>query len=491
MRGRCAAAPTKWRARPMRHVRRGNSFDDRDDRRQDKNRCAGREIPAAGDDCLTEGAIRLVGIAWRGSVVMCGNGMRRLGSDAERQTGIAAADQRHMHVGLYDQGLQDERQAQADGKRDVTGDMPTAVSGSLQRCDPHPQGIALPERREQTGGYRCGGCTIWQSWSCTASAEPHSPAAIFPAAFAVTVWGRQAGLLGPALLFFVLLALRALQTVVGGGMMPAAQAFVADTTCPEKRAGGMGMMGAAFGFGTILGGALAWRLGGSDAVAAFVIVSAVGLAALALLWWKVPETRDRPAASKMAARLPLGRLWPCLAMTLLGLTIYSMLQQVTALRMQDAFGVSPQDSIARAGMTMMLTMAAMIATQGLVVRRLRWLPRILLLTGVGIGLAALALGMLAPSVVWLIAGTVGLGAGLGLLLPGNLAVLSLRAGASHQGRAAGVNGLAQGLGMAIGPLAGAALNHYGPMLPYALCFALMAMIGLVAAFALGKTAFVH
>lgn len=316
-----------------------------------------------------------------------------------------------------------------------------------------------------------------------------SAAAIFPAAFAATVWGRQTGVFGPALLFSILLALRALQAVVGGGMMPAAQAFVADTTSPEKRAGGMGMMGAAFGFGTILGGALAWRLGGRDAVAAFVVVSAVGLAALALLWWKVPETRGRPAASKMVTRLPLGRLWPCLAMTLLGLTIYSLLQQVTALRMQDAFGLSLQDSIARAGMTMMLTMAAMIAIQGLVVRRLRWPPRTLLLAGVGIGVAALAVAMLAPSVSWLIAGTVGLGAGLGLLLPGNLAVLSLRAGAGHQGRAAGVNGLAQGLGMAIGPLAGAALHQCGPECPYALCFVLMAAIGLVAAFALGKTAF--
>ena len=151
-------------------------------------------------------------------------------------------------------------------------------------------------------------------------------------------------------------------------MMPAAQAFVADTTSPEKRAGGMGMMGAAFGFGTIFGGALAWRLGGTDAVAAFMVVSAVGLAALASLWWKVPETRVRAVMTKKPTRLPLMRLWPCLAMTMLGLTVYSLLQQVTALRMQDAFGVSPQDSIARAGMTMMLTMAAMIATQGLLVR---------------------------------------------------------------------------------------------------------------------------
>lgn len=164
----------------------------------------------------------------------------------------------------------------------------------------------------------------------------------------------------------------------------------------------------------------------------------------------------------------------------MGLVIYSLLQQVTALRLQDGFGFTVRASIARAGMIMMLTMAVMILIQGAVVRRLNLTPRRLILGGAGISLCALLIALFAPSPFWLLAGTLGLGAGLGMLLPGNLAALSLRAGAQHQGRAAGLNGFAQGLGTALGPLGGAVLNQVSPRLPYALSLLLMGLITLVA-----------
>lgn len=137
-----------------------------------------------------------------------------------------------------------------------------------------------------------------------------SAALLFPAAFALLIRARQGGDISPLMLFVGFLILRACQAVLGGGMMPAAQAFIADTFPPEQRAGGMGLMGAAFGLGTILGGALAWRLGGSHSVTAFFVVSAVAGLAFILLWLRVPETRAPvvSAGPQKAGPLPLCRL---------------------------------------------------------------------------------------------------------------------------------------------------------------------------------------
>ncbi len=63
---------------------------------------------------------------------------------------------------------------------------------------------------------------------------------------------------------------------------------------------------------------------------------------------------------------------------------------------------------------------------------------------------------------------------LGLMLPGNLASLSLRAGPHAQGKAAGFNVVGQGLGFAIGPLTGAALRQLSPRMPFLAAAVLLA-----------------
>lgn len=62
---------------------------------------------------------------------------------------------------------------------------------------------------------------------------------------------------------------------IGGATVPVAQAYIADVTPPERRAGNLGLIGAAFGLGFIFGPAL----GG---ILAPISVEAPGLAAAAL-----------------------------------------------------------------------------------------------------------------------------------------------------------------------------------------------------------------
>jgi len=292
-------------------------------------------------------------------------------------------------------------------------------------------------------------------------------AAVFPAVLAVLVDLRLSLALSATLAFTLLLGLRLPQAVVAGGVMPAAQAFLADVTSADRRAGGMGLMGAAFGIGSIAGAALAFGLGGAGVTVALWGIAGVIGAALILLWRALPEPPRAAADPGLpVGRVVLSRVWPFLGITACGLAVYGLLQQVTALRLQDGFGLTPDPSIRMAGAVMMATMAAMIVTQGLLVRKLAWSPAQLLRVGSAIALLSMGLAVLAPSVPVLVFAMAGVGASLGLVLPGNLASLSLRTGAGAQAKAAGINGLAQGVGMASGPLLGAGLHQISPTTPY-------------------------
>lgn len=69
--------------------------------------------------------------------------------------------------------------------------------------------------------------------------------------------------LGLADALWMLFAARALGGIFGANIA-VAQAYIADITLPEDRASGMGMMGAAFGLGFMLGPAIGGLLAGSD-----------------------------------------------------------------------------------------------------------------------------------------------------------------------------------------------------------------------------------
>ena len=112
--------------------------------------------------------------------------------------------------------------------------------------------------------------------------------------FLAPVWGRLSdrvgrrpilifGLLGSAVSYVVfgyaasltVLFVSRILAGIGGATVPVAQAYIADITPPEKRAGNLGLIGAAFGLGFIFGPAL----GG---ILAPISPHAPGLAAAAL-----------------------------------------------------------------------------------------------------------------------------------------------------------------------------------------------------------------
>ena len=147
----------------------------------------------------------------------------------------------------------------------------------------------------------------------------------------------------------------------GGGNIGTAQAYIADTTSPEERAKGMGLIGAAFGLGFILGPPLSIFLAAFGArhhhhenllpglMAAMLSLTALVIAFIVLAESKppglvprsgVPPQFDRRIWREMFSNRLLGSLIAALFLTLLA--VAGMEISVT-LHGRERFGFRPRD----------------------------------------------------------------------------------------------------------------------------------------------------
>ena len=192
-----------------------------------------------------------------------------------------------------------------------------------------------------------------------------------------------------------------------------AQAVVTDVTSEEDRAGGMGMIGAAFGLGMVLGPAMGGFLARYSPEAPFQAIIVLALANLALAWWRLPETRV-PQRGEMRWRelgvalipTPL-RLVAAVHDRRIGLYLTLFFFQFTAfavLEGQITYFLSVAHGADELNVAMIFAWIGLVLalTQGVALRRL--VPRVgeerlvmLGLFAMGVGLMAVAL---AESLSW-------------------------------------------------------------------------------------------
>jgi DHA1 family tetracycline resistance protein-like MFS transporter len=287
---------------------------------------------------------------------------------------------------------------------------------------------------------------------------------------------------------WMLFAARALQGLSAGNIS-VTQAYVADVTTPENRAKGMGMMGAAFGLGFIVGPAIGGFLAGGDPHHFSVVrpsYAAAGMSALALVIALVtlkesltPE--QRAAATERSGRLSLiadafGRPRLRLLMILFFTTTcaFAGMETTFGLWALERFGWGPRQVstiFVWVGILLVLVQGGLVRQ---VSKRLGG-PRMLLCgtIAIGVGLALLAasftvtLGVIACSL---------LSIGMGFSQPATSSLVSLEAGAMEQGGILGVNQSVGSLARIIGPgIAGLAFDWGGPSAPYVLGALAMAL----------------
>jgi MFS family permease len=261
-----------------------------------------------------------------------------------------------------------------------------------------------------------------------------------------------------------------------GASIPTAQAYIADRTRPEERARGLGLVGAAFGLGLMLGPALGGLLSvyglAAPALAAAGLAILNGLYALLALPESLPpERRTRQplrlgnVAGQVGTALALPALRALLAAIVLLNLALSGLQSNFPLYSSVRFGWGPVDN----GVFFAFIGACAVLTQGALIGRVQ--PRLgepaLVIGGLALMAAALVSTAAAPA-GWALYPLVGVMAlGTGLAIPSLTSLVSRRAGEGQQGAAMGGMQALLSMTLILGPaLAGLLFDLCGPAAPY-------------------------
>jgi DHA1 family tetracycline resistance protein-like MFS transporter len=299
--------------------------------------------------------------------------------------------------------------------------------------------------------------------------------------------------LGFASSLWMLFAARALAGICAGNIA-AAQAYIADVTAPENRAKGMGMIGAAFGLGFIIGPALGGVVAGNNLATADLRspgLIACGLSIVAFLGvlFVLKESLPRglpprPRKGRIAAlrdalaRKTLARL---LLIFFLAILAFGGMEATFALWAMAQFGWGP----AQIGYIFAYVGVLSALMQGGLIGRLtaRFGEEKLLIAGLSLIALGLVTITLAHGLPVLILAVSCLALGMGAMQPSLNSLISRRAGAGEQGEVMGVAQSVASLSRVLGPLlAGALFAGLGRDAPF---LAGMALVVVAAVLGLG------
>jgi DHA1 family tetracycline resistance protein-like MFS transporter len=261
---------------------------------------------------------------------------------------------------------------------------------------------------------------------------------------------------------------------ITGGNIGTAQAVIADSTSPEERSKGMGLVGMAFGLGFIFGpaiGGFAVHLG-EAAPGLF----AASLSFVAFLWafFRLPETRPSGAPIRTWTFFSWGALARSFRLRGVGFlillggvatTAFATFEVTFSQFLHGTFSLSPS-SVAWFFVVIGVTSAM---TQGLLIRRL--VPRLgegrLIAIGTGFLCGGFLLLLAVRSVSTLIPVVILLAFGSGLLNPALSGLISRRTPPEAQGEVLGSFQAVSSLGRIVGPFWGEnVFLRFGPIGPY-------------------------
>jgi DHA1 family multidrug resistance protein-like MFS transporter len=309
---------------------------------------------------------------------------------------------------------------------------------------------------------------------------------------AIGLIGFAAGqaLCGVATSLAAVYAVRLGTGLFSAAILPAAFAFVADTTADEERTRGMAQLSAAGGIGFVVGPAIGGLLGGIDVHASGLPVASFSLpffaaAACALLalftlrWLEAPVVLAVAERTAAVGWLDLARrIGLPLAVSMVGQVAVALFETTFALHARTDLGMG----LVGIGAVFMVCGLMMLVVQLGAVAPLarRWGEARLAsaaLALMGLSLAMLAVARSFASVFSLVAVYA---IGMGLLTPAVSALVSRRGGA-HAGAALGLESGAKSLGQIAGPLLGGVLFGASVAVPFWLASGLL--LGLAPIFA--------
>lgn len=239
-----------------------------------------------------------------------------------------------------------------------------------------------------------------------------------------------------------------------------AYAYIADVTPAEQRAGRFGFLGAAFGFGFVLGPALGGYLGGIDHRLPFWVAATLSLLNAAYGYFVLPESLppERRDGFRWARANPIASLRLLRSHAeLLGLALVLLLMNLAHFALPSTMVLYASYRYHWDEPTVGLFLGAVgvfaIIVQGGMVRPVvkRFGERRAALTGIGFGALGFLVYALAPNGTMLMLG-VPVMALWGLSAPALQGLMSARLGPSEQGKLQGANTSLMGIAGLFGPL---------------------------------------
>lgn len=261
-----------------------------------------------------------------------------------------------------------------------------------------------------------------------------------------------------------------------------AQAVVTDLTPAADRARGMGLIGAAFGLGFVLGNALGGELGAIHERLPFWTVAGLAAANWLVAWLRLPESRPPrnaplewrrlarvlvPTPLRLATAVHERRIGLYLYLFLHIFTAFAALESMFALFLHERFALGTRE----AGRVFAFLGLFIAFTQGVLVGRLA--DRLGEVRLVILGLSSTALGLalipLCPSYAWFFAVGPLIAVGNGLAFPAFTALYSRACHQEHAGELLGESQSMATTGRVAGPLwGGAVFGRIGPGAPFAI-----------------------
>ncbi len=281
---------------------------------------------------------------------------------------------------------------------------------------------------------------------------------------------------------------------ITAGNIATAQAYIADITTPQNRAKGMGVLGAAFGLGFIIGPAIGGLLTGSvitDATLARPAYLAALMSAIAMLGviFRLPESLTAERRAELQANPRVSRL--SAARNVLGQTALQQLILaffITTIAMgimetsftiwaNGTFGYGPkQVGFIFAGIGVVLA-----GVQGGLIGKLtnRFGEEILVAAGSFLLFAGLVTQPFSRNLPELIVTAILIAVGYGIAQPSFNSLMSRRSPAASQGMVMGVAQSTSSLSRVIGPLLSGLAFYAGLKAPFMLAAILMLPVGLL------------
>ncbi len=279
---------------------------------------------------------------------------------------------------------------------------------------------------------------------------------------------------GLAQSLLILFVARILAGILSSASLPSAQAFIADSTAPEDRAKGMGIIGAAFGLGFIFGPALGGLLTRFGYGTPALVASALAGANFIWAWYRLPESLHESHRRVTPSYLSPSRLRETFGDPRLAFLLVILFMHVFAFsNMESTFALFSEHRI---GMSA-FGVGALLAEVGVIAAIVQggltgWLTRRFGEVKLTIfGLLIMAVGLFLTTFVETIPQMIAVvplyALGSALMNPALSSLISRSAPADKQGSTLGVAQGLGALGRTAGPPCGTWLfQQYSPAIPY-------------------------